>query len=420
MTALAFLFGALAITLLINIPLAFGLGMSGLGYILLFGSTPIELAAQRTIAGIDSFTLLAIPMFLLAGATMAAAGISARIIDLCSALVGSFRGGLAMVAVLAAIMFGALSGSGVADVTAIGALMLPHMKKAGYDTGFSCALIGCAGSLGTVIPPSIVLIVYGAMSGTSIGDLFVGGIVPGVLCGLALMLVAFLVSRRNDWGGDQPFSTNELLQASRRAVLSLFAPVIVVGGIRLGVFTPTEAAAIAFVYALFLGTVVYRTIDLKTLWGCLLEAVETTGAVLLIIASASLFAWVLAAEQVPQAITAFLTDFSQSPLVILMLLNVIILILGTFMEAIALIIILVPLTMPILAALGIDKVHFGIILALNLAIGANTPPLGIDLLAACRVGGIDLLQSLRPLVPMLGAMIAVLMLVTLFPALVVS
>lgn len=404
-----------AVTVLLDIPIAFGLALASVAYLLIFETAPLMVAAQQLVAGLDSFTLLAIPLFLLAAQLMNSAGLTDRIIRLCSALVGDVKGGLAIVVVLASMLFGALSGSGVADVVAIGSVTLPAMYRSGYGKGFSCALLGCAGSLGTVIPPSIVMIVYGTITNTSVGKLFLGGIVPGILLGSALIAVAIWQSRRHGWAGGEAFDARRLVVAFKDALPALMVPVLIIGGIRFGVFTATEAASSAIVYALLVGFLIYRQLDWTTIWQCLKRTGETSASILLIVGSAGLFAWILVSEQVPQSLALLLSQWTSSAAAVLLAITAVLLILGTFMETIAIIIIVAPVVMPAIQRFGIDPVHFGILLTINLAIGANTPPLGVDLMAACRIGGISMMDTLKPLAAMLGAMLLVLLLVMFVP-----
>lgn len=415
---LAVLLASFIALVVIDAPIAVALGLSSTLYLLISDLAPLLIVAQRVLAGVDSFTLLAIPLFLFAGLLLLHGDLTPRIVRLCSALVGRTRGGLAIVMVMGSMLFGALSGSGVADVVAIGTMMLPAMKERGYDTGYSCALLGCAGSLGTVIPPSIVLIVYGTATNTSIGALFMASIVPGVLSGLGLMIAAYVIARRRGWGGGAPFSWRELRLAAQDSSLALLAPVIIIGGIRGGVFTATEAAAIGVLYALVVGGFVYRRLTPRIVWNLLRQTAEGSAAILFVIACASIFGWILAAEQVPQLIVEAVTAATSDATVALLLVMAVLLVLGTFMETIAIILILAPVFVPLLRAYHIDPVFFGVLLTVNLAIGANTPPLGIDLMAACRIGRIPMSASFRHLVPFIGTMIAVLLLMTLFPALV--
>lgn len=412
---LALLLGSFALLVLIDAPIAVALGLASAVYLAVADMAPMMVVAQRMIAGIDSFTLLAIPLFLMAGLLMVHGGLAPRIVNLFAAMVGRTTGGLAIVMVAACMMFGSLSGSGVADVVAIGTMMLPSMKARGYDPAFSAATLGCAGSLGTVIPPSIVLIVYGTATNSSIGDLFVGAIIPGLLLGAALIAVAWWISRKKGWKGTEAVRAGELGRAFVDAIPAMIAPIIIVGGIRAGVFTPTEAAGAGVAYALIVGGLFYRTLTWRVIGDILRETTEMTGAILIVIAAASIFGWILAAEQVPQLAVNAILGLTDSALVALVLMMVAVLVLGTFMESLAIILILAPVFMPVLAAYQIDPVYFGILLCVNLAIGANTPPLGIDLMAACRTAGIPMSASFRYLLPFLGAMVAVLFLLVLFP-----
>ena len=415
---LALLLGSFALLVLIDAPIAVALGLASAVYLAVADMAPMMVVAQRMIAGIDSFTLLAIPLFLMAGLLMVHGGLAPRIVNLFAAIVGRTTGGLAIVMVAACMMFGSLSGSGVADVVAIGTMMLPSMKARGYDPAFSAATLGCAGSLGTVIPPSIVLIVYGTATNSSIGDLFVGAIIPGLLLGAALIAVAWWISRKKGWKGTEAVRAGELGRAFVDAIPAMIAPIIIVGGIRAGVFTPTEAAGAGVAYALIVGGLFYRTLTWRVIGDILRETTEMTGAILIVIAAASIFGWILAAEQVPQLAVNAILGLTDSALIALVLMMVAVLVLGTFMESLAIILILAPVFMPVLAAYQIDPVYFGILLCVNLAIGANTPPLGIDLMAACRTAGIPMSASFRYLLPFLGAMVAVLFLLVLFPQIV--
>ncbi|MBO9353852.1 TRAP transporter large permease subunit [Bordetella petrii] len=417
-TGALFLMGVFTVTVLIDMPIAFGLVLSCLAYLAVYDTAPMMLAAQQYVSGLDSFTLLAIPLFILAAQLMNGAGLTQRIVRLCAAIVGDIRGGLAVVAVLACLMFGALSGSGVADVIAIGSLLLPAMARSGYDKGFSCALVGSAGAASTIIPPSIVLIVYGTITDTSVGKLFLAGIIPGILLGGSLIAVAIWQARKYNWAGGAPFSWAELRAALVDAIPALMVPVLIIGGIRLGVFTATEAASSAIVYALLIGFFWYRTLSLRAVWESLKSTGEGSASILLLIGASALFAWILVAEQVPQALSQLLVNWTDSKTAVLLVLTVVLLLLGTFMEAIPVIIIVAPVVMPVLVHYHIDPVHFGILLSINMAIGANTPPVGVDLMAACKIGGINMMQTLRPLTWMMLAMTAVMLLLTFIPELV--
>lgn len=402
-----------ALALAIDLPIAFALALASLGYLVLFDAAPVIVVAQRMLGGLDSFPLLAIPLFLLAGNLMTGAGLTRRIVNLCVALVGNARGGLAAAAVLGCALFSALSGSSIADVVAIGSILVPAMTRQGYPRGFSAALLGSAGTLGQVIPPSIVMVVYGTLTNASIGQLFLAGFVPGIVLAGALILTAVFLARRHGWGaaGD-PISAARLSEAFRQSLLALVVPVLIVGGIRAGLATPTEAAGLAVFYALFVGLFVERSLTPASIWAALRDATEGTVAILLVIATASLFGWILAAERMPQAITAAITALTDDRNVVLLLLTVVLLVLGTFMEALATVIILAPVLMPLLAHYDIDPVHFGLLLIINVSIGGATPPLGVNLMAACRVAGVREADAYRWLLPMLGALIAALLVLT--------
>ncbi len=409
---------ALLFFISINIPLAISIGLSSLIYILLTQTIPLTLIAQRMVAGVDSFPLLAIPFFLFAGSLMAEAKITPRIMQLANSFVGKIKGGLAMVMVSSCMLFGAISGSGVADVVAIGSILLPAMKKSGYKPEFSVSLLGCSGALATIIPPSVVMVILGVTTGTSIGKLFLGGIIPGIITGFSLMILAYFFSIKREDKQEKAFSLRKILYAFKDAFLSLMMPLIIIGGILTGVFTPTEAAIAAVAYALFLGIFIYRTIKIEQLPGMILSTVETSATILFIIASASIFGWVLAAEQIPQHFANGLFSLTNNYFLVIFLINIMLLILGMFMETIAIIIIVVPVLMPVINSLGMDPVHFGVMLAVNLAIGANTPPVGVDLLAACRIGGVNLEGTLKYVASFVGVMVIALILIVLFPSLV--
>ena len=412
------LIGSFFLAVTLGIPISMSIGVSAVLYILLYGSVSLAVIAQQMTLGIDSFPLLAIPLFLLAGMIMSEANITTRIIGFANALVGRITGGLAMVMVISCMFFGAISGSGVADVTAIGSLMLPAMDQQGYKKGLSASLLGCAGSLGTVIPPSIVMIILGVTTGTSIGKLYLGGFIPGVFTGFCLMALAWVYAKRMHLPPGEPFAVGKVVTAFRQAFLSLLTPVIIIGGLITGVFTATEAAAAASAYALVLGLFVYRSLRLSQLPGIFLRVAETTGIILFIISAAALFGWILAAEQIPQRLAAFFLSISQNYYVLLILINVLLLILGTFMETIAIIIIVVPVLMPLVTSLGMDPVHFGVMVTVNMAIGANTPPVGVDLIAACKVGQTTLDDAMPYIWPFVAAMTVALICVTFIPPLV--
>jgi tripartite ATP-independent transporter DctM subunit len=412
------LIGSFFLAVALGVPISVSIGLSAVLYVMVYAGVSPAIIAQQMTLGIDSFPLLAIPLFLLAGMIMSEADITTRIIAFADALVGRIAGGLAMVMVISCMFFGAISGSGVADVTAIGSLLLPAMEKQGYRKGLSASLLGCAGSLGTVIPPSIVMIILGVTTGTSIGKLYLGGVIPGVFTGACLMALAWVYAKRMNLPPGEAFSLRKVAATFRRAFLSLLTPVIIIGGIISGVFTATEAAAVASAYALALGMAIYRTLSLRQLWNIFLHVALTTGVILFIISAAALFGWILAAEQIPQRMADFFLSVTRNYYALLALINVLLLILGTFMETIAIIIIVVPVLMPLVTGLGMDPVHFGVMVTVNMAIGANTPPVGVDLIAACKVGRTSLDEAMPYIWPFVGAMTLALAFITFFPQLV--
>lgn len=414
LTLLGTLFGGI----FLGIPIAFAIAISGMSYLVFESAVPLLVVAQRMVVGVDSFTLLAIPLFVLAGALMAEGDITPRIMRFASGMVGHIPGGLAMVMVVSCMLFGAISGSGVADVVAIGSILLPAMKQQGYRKPFSAALLGCAGSLGTIIPPSIVMVVLGVSMGTSIGKLFLGGVIPGIITGLGLMAISYMISLKENYPRLEKAPWSEVFSSLRAALLPLLTPAIIIGGILKGIFTATEAGGVAALYALLLSMFVYRKLTWRRFFEICLETARTSAVVLFLIAAASLFGWVLAAENIPQMVAAAMLSISTNYWVVLILFNILLLVLGMFMETIAIILIVIPIFFPILQQLGVDPVHLGVMVCVNLAIGANTPPLGVDLLAACKVADIPYESSFRYLLPFIGSMVLALLLIIVFPPLV--
>ncbi len=392
MTAEALLI-ALVVLFALNVPIAIAIGSASVIAILVLGDFPLMVVAQRMFGGTDSFHLLAVPLFMFAGAIMEAGGISRRIIDFANALVGWLPGGLAAVTIVSAMFFAGISGSAAADAAAVGAILIPAMKKSGYDSDFSAAVLASGGSIGVIIPPSIPMIIFGFLTGASIGQLFAGGILPGLLVGISLIAVSTVISRRHGYGATQAFSFWHMARTFRHAILSLGAPLIILGGILLGIFTATESAAIAVVYALVVSLTVYREINWKKLPKILVDASVTAAVVMFIIAAASIFSWVAAIEELPARLAGVLLTLTTDRVILLLLINLILLIAGTFVETTAALILLVPMIVAILPALGIDLVQLGVIVVTNLAIGMLTPPMGICLIVAGSISG-DRLEAI--------------------------
>jgi tripartite ATP-independent transporter DctM subunit len=405
--------------LLLNVPISFCIGLATLATMLLSMDLVPALTtlAQRMAGGLNSFALLAIPFFVLSGLLMGRGGIAKRLIECAMALVGALPGGLALVNVLSCMLFGAISGSAVAATSAIGSFMLPEMKKQGYDDSYSAAVTAAAATTGMLIPPSNIMIVYAiASGGVSIAALFVAGYLPGILLGIALMIVCAGYAKVKGYPVGARLPLKVVAEKIAAAIPSLLMIVLVIGGIISGAFTATEAGAIAVVYSFVLAVLVYREVKVTELGNILLKSSETTAIVLALIATSAAMSWILSYENIPQTISQGLLTLSDNPLLILLLINVILLIVGAFMDMTPAVLIFTPIFLPVAVELGMSPVHFGIMLVLNLSIGLVSPPVGSVLFVACAIAKVRLEQLMRPLIPMYGAMIVVLLLVTYIPA----
>ncbi|MGN0999786.1 MAG: TRAP transporter large permease [Faecousia sp.] len=417
----AVLFLSFAILLLIGAPIAVCLGVSSVLAMLVQGAgrpivTIMSSLPQLFAASTSKFVLLAIPFFILAGNIMEKAQISKKLIRLAEACVGHTKGGLAIVCVIVACFFAAISGSGPATVAALGLVLIPGMIRSGYSPAFSAALMGCAGAIGVIIPPSITFVVYGSIADTSIGSLFIAGVVPGLIMGVALIIAALLVGRKMDLKSLPKASGKERWEAFKDAFWGLLMPVIILGGIYGGIFTPTEAAAVAVVYGLVVGIFIYKTIRIKELFAILIDSASTTATVMFITASASLFAYVLTRARLDVAISNGLVNLSGgSTFIFFMIVNVILLIAGCFLDSTSALYIFTPLFVPVAQALGIDLIHLGVVMIVNLAIGLFTPPVGVNLYVACGVAKVDLKQISKAVVPLLIAALIVLLIITYIP-----
>ena len=415
--AIAILFGVFALLLVLRVPIAVAIALAAIGTAFYLG-IPLPTVGQRMVAGLNSFTLLAIPFFILAGEIMGAGGMSRRLIGLANLLVGWLRGGLAMMNVAASAFFGALSGSSVADVSAIGSILIPMMKNKGYDTDYSVGVTVSAAAQAVMIPPSHNLIIYSlAAGGVSIGALFTAGIVPGLVLGLALMIVAYTLAVRRGYPKEELLPAREVPKIVWEGLLGLLTPVIIIGGIVTGIFTATESAAIACVYAFLVTFLVYREIPLSEVVNILKRTFVTLSIVMFIIAAASAFGYMLAFLQVPEMITNALLSVSESRVVILLLINVLLLVLGAVMDMAPLILIMTPILLPVATSIGMDPVHFGIMMLLNLSIGLITPPVGNVLFVGCAIGKISMERVMPGVIPFYIPMIVVLLLITFVPAL---
>ena len=409
---------SLAVFVSISLPIGISLGLSTVIALIFMTDIDTVMVAQTAFASLDSFTLMAIPFFMLAGNFMRYGGISKRLLDLADHIIGFVTGGLGAVTTLTCMFFAAISGSGPATVSAIGSFMMPAMKEKGYDPGYSAALTAAAGTIGVVIPPSIPFVIYGVVTGTSIGSLFLAGIIPGILMGLALMVTNYRTAKKNGWlGSGQRPKLRSVGKATKNAFWALMSPVIILGGIYGGIFTPTEAAAVSCVYTFVIGKFVYKELDMKKLIDCLKDTGLLAGATSFMIGLSSGFAFLLTMKQVPNTVAEALLSVSDNKIVILLIINVFLLIIGCFIDNISSCTILAPILLPVVVALGVDPIHFGIIMTMNLAIGFITPPYGANLFIASAVGNTPMESIIKRVWPLILTITVVLILTTFIPGL---
>ena len=412
-----FLIGSLLVFLALRVPVAVALGLSSVLTLSFFGQQSLLSLAQRFFHAMEVYPLLAVPFFILAGTFLTTGGVAKRLIAFAVALTGWIRGGLAMGSVLACMLFAAISGSSPATVVAVGSITIAGMVGAGYSRAFATGVVTNAGTLGILIPPSIVMVVYGAITETSVGDLFMAGVVPGVILTVAMMIVIHLIARRDAQPLPPAVSLRDVLRTGRDAFWGLALIVLVLGGIYLGVFTPTEAAAVSAVYALVVAVFVYGDLKPSRIPAVLIESVRVTTMLMFIVANAYLFSFVLATEQIPQALSTAVLGLDLPPWAFLLLVNVILLVAGNLMDPTSVVLILAPIVFPLAIGLGIDPVHFGIVMVVNMEIGMVTPPVGLNLFVASGVSGLRLGEVIRASLPWLGLLLAFLLLVTYVPAL---
>ena len=453
------LLGGFLLLMLVGLPVALAMAVSSLVYILVTGITPDVTLAQRMIAGVESFPLLAVPFFILAGNLMNIAGVTGRIYKFAVALVGWMRGGLGHVNIVGSVIFSGMSGTAIADAAELGTIEIKAMKDHGYSTEFAVGVTAASATLGPIIPPSLPFVIYGMMANVSIGALFLGGVIPGVVMTLFMMATVAYFAHRNGWGSDAPFSWPQIGSAALEifivlafplvvwllviggmsvnmavgiglvallaldwyfdfsAVMALMAPVILIGGMTLGWFTPTEAAVAAVIWSLFLGLVRYRSMTLQTVAKATFDTIETTASVLFIVTAASIFAWLLTVSQAAQTLTDVMLGITQNKWVFLLLANILILFVGCFIDTIAAITILVPILLPIVLKLGIDPIHFGLIMTLNLMIGLLHPPLGMVLFVLARVAKLSVERTTMAILPWLVPLLLALVAITYIPEL---
>jgi tripartite ATP-independent transporter DctM subunit len=399
-------------------PIAIALGIAASLALLIFGDIPLAAVPHKMVNGIDSYVFIAIPLFLFAGRLMNAGGITDRIFKLARALVGHITGGLAHANVMAGMFFSAISGSAVAAVGGLGEIEMKAMRDSGYDDDFSASITVASSVIGPVIPPSIPLIIYASMTDNSVGKLFLGGIIPGILLALGLMVLSYIISKKKKYPKDKFPGFRQLLRSVKDTTLPLMMPVILLGGIYSGMFTPTEAAAVAGFYALVISMFVYRTISVRDLPKLFVETMITTSVVTFVISTTAAFSFVLTIEEAGQMITGFVTGITENKYVILLIINILLLIFGAIMEAGVVLILFIPILYPLAMSLGVDPIHFGVIMAVNLMIGVATPPMGMCLFVMSQISGLKIERIMKAILPFLIPLIIVLLIITFFPILV--
>ena len=409
----AVVFISLVVFLILNVPVGIAIGCSSPCGVLASGTLSHSYIVSTLVAASDSFPIMAIPLFILAGELMGAGGVSKRLLNVCNVFFGRMYGGLAICTVVVCMFFAAVSGSGPATVAAVGGMVVPTMLEKGYSKEFTLACVATAGSIGVIIPPSIPMVVYGISTNTSISALFMAGFGPGIFIGIVLCFVCYFYCRKKGWKGDnRKYTFKEALHIIWDAKWALINPIIILGGIYGGIFTPTEAAAVAAVYAFVCGVFIHKELSLKQLWSTIANACSTTGTTMVIIGCATAFTKILTIQQIPQMVTNAILAVSDNQIIILLLINVLLLIVGCFMDTTPAMMVLAPILLPIAQAFGMSPVHFGLIMVVNLAIGFLTPPLGINLFVAARVGDTSLETVCKGIIMFLIAMVACLMVIT--------
>ncbi len=402
--------------ILLNVPIGLGMIFVSMGYFY-YSGLGMSFATQRMVDGLNSFPMLAVPLFILAAAILNSAGITNHLFGFARALVGHITGGLGHVNVLASLFFSGMSGSAMADAGGLGKMEIEAMRKAGYDDEFAGSVTAASSMIGPLVPPSITMVLYGVISNTSIGKLFLGGIVPGVMCAGALMVMVYFIARKRNYPVDPISRPTEIASLFVKSLPALLTPVVIVGGIFSGYFSPTEAAAITVLYAILIDVLFYRELTLQKLWSAIYETTVTSSGIATIIAGVGLLGWVLAREQAPQQIAQLFLNIADGPISFLIAVNLMIFVLGAFIESLVILLIVVPILVPVALGFGIDPVHFGIIVVLNLMISILTPPMGMALFVVAQVGGIPYQRLARAILPWLVPPIVVLILVCTFPIL---
>ncbi|MDY6322127.1 MAG: TRAP transporter large permease [Succinivibrio sp.] len=412
----AILFILLAVLLILNVPVGIALGISSMGALMYSGVMSMSSIPQALVTSCDSFPILAIPLFIFSGDLMGAGGVSTRILNVCNVFFGRITGGIAIVTVIVCMFFAAVSGSGPATVAAVGTMVVPTMLKLGYDKPFVLALVATAGSIGVIIPPSIPMVIYGVSTGASVTSLFMGGFFPGLLIGCVLIAYSYFHCKRRGFTGTaDPFTWKSAWEAVWDAKWALINPIIILGGIYAGIFTPTEAAAVAAIYAFVCGAFLHRELTFKKFIKAISTSCSTTATTMVILGCATAFSKIITIEQIPDMVANALMTVSSSKIVILLLINLLLLIVGCFMDTTPAILILAPILLPVAQSIGVDPVHFGLIMVCNLAIGFITPPLGINLFVASRIADSPMETIMKGIVPFILVMLGCLMLITYIP-----
>ncbi|MDR1521228.1 MAG: TRAP transporter large permease [Planctomycetota bacterium] len=417
---ISFILASVCALLLIGVPVAFAIGLSSAGAIFFFTRTPLIIVIQKMFSQLDSFPLLAIPFFILSGTLMDRGGISRKLIDFAMGLIGHVRGGLPMVSTLAGMFFASISGSAQASTAAIGSVLIPSMKEKGYDGGFCAAVMATAGSIGVIIPPSIPMVIFALTANVSIGRLFLGGYIPGVLIGLALIGLSYLFAIRHNFPTERRATISEIWQSFKQSFWAFGMAVIIMGGILLGIFTATEASVVAVVYAFVVGMFIYRNLKFRDIPEALVTSGIITGICMFCVATTAILGWLITREQLPEKVAAAMLEITAHPAYILLMINIIYLFAGTILDTTPAILLLVPIFLPLVTKLGVDPILFGVMTVINLAIGMCTPPVGVTLFVACSLANEPISRVIKILLPYIAVMVAVLMLITYVPVVVMT
>ena len=412
----AMMFIIFLVLLILGVPIAFSLGFSSLFYLFANG-IPLTVIAQKFYAGMDSFTLLCIPGFMLAGALMNGGGITKRILNFCNSFLGHFRGSLALVNIVASMVFAGLSGTAIADVCSLGSMLIPAMVEDGYDDDFSVAVTAASSVVGPIIPPSVPMVIAGSCVSISVGKMFQAGIIPGILLGLALCVPTYIISVKRDYPRHERADWKVRAQTTKDAIWAMLMPVILLGGILSGVFTPTEASIVTCVYALIVGVFVYKEIKITDVPRIVWENIRACASIIVLIGLANVFAYILTAERIPQMVANSILSITDNRIVVILLINVVLLFVGMFMESLAAILITFPVLLPVATAVGMDPVHFALMAILNLMLGLTTPPVGMCVCTGAQIGKISAFKAFRATIPFLATSLFVLMLVSFVPQL---